>query len=136
MGESKRRKLLDPNYGKIGAKPRGFYESPTDEAIERYLSDPELHAWIKKLTSWSTLRVWQLLKSLAVEVKRDKEHDTRMFDTQAKITTIGMNTATWVLWVQPPIPDNAIAFGLIAGIVTMDDVCPDWSKSAFDFELK
>jgi hypothetical protein len=136
MGEAKRRKLLDPNYGKTGTKPRGFYESPSDEAIDQYLSDPELHAWIKLLTGWSTLRVWQLLKMLALKTKEDKQHDTRLFDTQTNTTTIGMNTGTWVLWVQLPMPDNAIAFGLIHGIVTMDDVAPDWSKSAFDFELK
>jgi len=29
MGQSKRRKLLDPNYGKAKDKPRGFYESPS-----------------------------------------------------------------------------------------------------------
>jgi hypothetical protein len=40
-----------------------------------------------------------------------------------------------VLWVKLPIPDIAIGLGLKYGIVTMDDVAPDWSKSAFDFEL-
>lgn len=121
---------------RIREKPRGFYESPSDESINLYLRDPELLSWIQSKTNWSVLRIKQLLNMLGQEVKKDKQHDTRLFDTQANTTTIGMNTATWVLWVQLPMPSKFIGFGLTHGIFTIDDVAPDWHKSVFDFELQ
>ena len=140
MGESKRRKMIDPNYGKTRNKPRGFYESPSDEAIDRYLRDPELLAWIQSKTKWTEMRIKQLLNMMGERVKEDKQHDVRLFDTFTNTTTIGMNEGTWVLWVNIPIPGNVprheIAFALDNGILTLAELAPDWSKSAFDFELK
>lgn len=74
------------------------------------------------------------------KVKEDKQHDVRLFDTFTNTTTIGMNEGTWVLWVNIPIPVNVssheIAFALDNGILSLDELAPDWNKSAFDFELK
>lgn len=120
---------------RVGEKPRGFYESPSNEAIVRYLSDPELHTWIKQKTGWTDLRIWQLLKMLGEKLKADKRHDVRLFDTQSNATTIGMNTGTWVLWVQLPMSSNLMGFALTHGIVSIDDVAPDWRKSVFDLEF-
>ena len=140
MGEAKRRKLIDANFGKIGTKPRGFYESPSDEAINFYLRDPELLTWIQKKTKWTELRIKQLLNMLGEKVKEDNQHDIRLFDTHTNTTTIGMNEGTWTLWVNIPIPStvphNEITVALECGIITLDDLAPDWIKSAFDFELK
>lgn len=118
---------------KTQVRPRGFYESPSNEAIDRYLADPELIEWIVNLKRWKIDQVKGFLSNLGRFLKADKTQDVRLYNTLLDEVTIGMNTGTWVLWV--------LAYELLESlplkhnfVVTMDDVAPDWTKSVFDFE--
>lgn len=122
----------------IKSKPRGFYESPCDDAIDRYLSDPELIEWLISLKRWSADRTKDLLLMMSAKLKTDKTHDIRLFDTALNQTTIGMNTGTWVLWVFAPEsykPKRLFNNDSLPFTATINDLSPDWKKSVFDPEF-
>jgi hypothetical protein len=101
VGESKRRKLLDPNYGKFRSMSVGVSQDssiPSDDDIRSWLLSEGVLAWIGSHIGNRPVEVQTMVQSLAKRVLEDKRHDWTIEDLQSDFA-VGVDALKWTLWI-------------------------------------
>lgn len=72
---------------------------PTDEEITAWLKSPQVNEWMQKRLSLYYPQWQGAMDGMIETLKKDKNHDWTFRDFHYPRISIGVNAATWTLWV-------------------------------------